>query len=156
MGRLEDVTVPETEVPIPGSKVGLTVRGLSADDIAALYGACTAEIEELFDLFRDGTELGVPGVAKALLDRHIGLACTIIAYANDSPDQAMKVRRLPVATQLQALTDIGHLTIVSTADVKKILASVITGAEGMNDLLTWRGPGSTNDSPNGSGISAES
>lgn len=156
MGRIGDITVPETDVPIPGSKVGLTVRGLSADDIAAIYGGCKDEIDELFDLFRDGQELGLANVVKAIMDRHVGLACNIIAYANDSPDQAAKVRTFPVAVQLQALSEIGRLTIVSTADVKKILASMIEGSEGMNEILAWTGPGSTNDSPNGSGTSVES
>ena len=95
-------------------------------------------------------------VVRAAVERHTGLAGWVIAVANDSPEMAEKAMRLPTVVQLQAVHEIARLSLSSTADVKKILLALLEGAEATADLMEWTGPAITNDSPSGSGKSAES
>lgn len=154
--KLGDIEIPRAEVPLPGSEHTLTVRGLSPVDIGTIYTACRDSVEDLFKTFRESGEQGLESVAREVVENHTGLAGWVIAVANDSPEEAVKAASLPTVTQLQAIQEIVRLTLASTADVKKILSALLRGAEAAADLMEWTGPGTTNDSPSGSGKSAES
>lgn len=67
------------------------------------------------------------------------LVATIIATANDSPDDVESASRIPAPDQIQLLIAIGRLTFGSEDQIKNLVEAILTGVESLTDALETLG-----------------
>lgn len=128
---LGSLTLATKSVEVPGGSV--SVRGLSAQDVAWLVSRHRETIESLFSQLVDETPGEEPaeeptpdledfaGVAEFLLERAPVLLADAIAAAADDRDNAKIALRLPMPAQIELLEAIGELTFVGEGSVGKFL-----------------------------------
>jgi hypothetical protein len=154
---LKGYVVPQTTIPLaPGND--LTVRGLAFADLSKLlvnygpqmillYGQVWNEAKEgTLNAERVGTMI------QTTLTEFPELTAEIIALAADEPDQAPMAAKLPPVRQMEALMAIIGHTLVSEAEVKKLVEIVTDAMERAGDLASNLTSGLT--STTGSGASA--
>jgi hypothetical protein len=114
------------------------VRGLSLPDVAVLVDSHEYVINNIVTKVRTRKEIieAEGGANDEALANLMGdlfmeiirespmLAANIIAICADEPDQMVNASRLPIVTQVEALTAIGDLTFKDMASVKKFVANV--------------------------------
>jgi len=131
---LASYTPPSAKVPI-GSDKTIIVTGLSLQAIEILIRTHLPDIEELFDLFVDGGNLGQDDIKKlavTLATRAPGFTANVIALAAGEPDATANAAKLPFPVQLHALSDIGRLTFAEVGGVKKFMETVAGLLTAMN------------------------
>lgn len=126
---------PATDtVELPGDQT-LVVRGLTTNDLSALFSRYAGDIESVFRLLVDGKSKGSIAVddASATVAQFINsapaIAASVIACgAGDGDDvDAFEIAlSLPFPAQLDALLKIGKLTFGTEKSVKKFLATAST------------------------------
>lgn len=139
MAKLSQITIPSVEVPLPGLDETITVRGLSVNDLERIF---QDHGEGLTELFRDwvaskGLTMPEPAELINMLRQEVpDVLAAMIALANDDPDAAETVSRLPGVVQVSAAIEVLKLTFHSVAELKKILEQAILGMEAVTDLMT--------------------
>ncbi len=133
-------------VDTPGGQIVL--RGLNIQDISAIVGRHSTDLNALFQTIKDGSA-GVSvenfdAVAAFLLQTVPGAAADIIAYAafdpaKDDPaalaDDAMVAFKIEAPVQLLLLEAIGELTFAMEGGVKKALEIVVRMMQGTTTLV---------------------
>jgi hypothetical protein len=117
------------------------VRGLALDDVTALMKSFSSDLEGMIGIYargvnNDQTVAAMTQYAIALAKEAPGLVANVIARASDEPDAVDNARRLSMATQVQALKEIGRLTFEEAGGPKKFF-------ESLNGLLTMVAPTAT-------------
>lgn len=136
MGSLSDIVIPTEEVEV-AKGVTLTLRGLSFLDMATIFQDHAATLDKLYrEHVVERQEMPpTDQLAKALMTEAPEAVAHIIAHANDEPDEAGKVAKLPGIVQVNALLAVAALTFHSEDEVKKLLETVIQGAGVLSNLL---------------------
>jgi hypothetical protein len=154
---LKGYVVPQTSIPLAPDN-NLTVRGLAFADLSKLlvnhgpqmillYGTVWNEAKEgTLNAERVGT------LIQETLTEFPQLTAEIIAIAADEPDQIEMAAKLPPVRQIEALMAIIGHTLVSEAEVKKLVEIVTDAMERAGDLASNLTSGLT--STTGSGASA--
>lgn len=133
-------------VATPGGPIVL--RGLNIQDIAAIIGRHSTDLNALFTTIKNGSA-GVStenfdAVAAFLLQSVPGAAADIIAYAafdpaKDDPaelvEQALVAFKIEAPVQLLLLETIGELTFAMEGGVKKALEIVVRMMQGTTALV---------------------
>lgn len=141
MGSLADVVIPTIEVPLSdGGEQTLTVRGLAYEDFRIVLVEHSDALEGLFQIFIKAKADTLPGfdsIVEHLMVKAPELAAKFIAIANDAPELVGVARKLPALVQTKCLISIAQLTLHSTAEVKKIVETLVTGMENLNEGISW-------------------
>lgn len=140
---LKDIAVETAEV-LAGSG-SFFVRGISPADINAVLTVNRASVEMLFDLaeskgvssLADITETKLADIAQAAVSELPDLIAGIIAQCEDegSIENWMKVRKLPITVQLDALTKIAKLTFTDATNFGVFLGNVMAAARNLRTIL---------------------
>ena len=134
--KLSDVRIPSEDIPFPGDdKQCLTVRGLNFTDIDLLWSLYQEPIEDVFNRFLEGQTADIPTIVRSVVKDAPALAASIIATANDEPEQVKKALMLPLIVQVDALVKIATMTVSSAAAVKKIVDNLDIGMEQTKSTL---------------------
>lgn len=135
MGSLSELTIPTTEVAV-GDKT-LTIRGLSFTDMTEIFRDHAATLESLFQKHIVEKDEMPPAdqLARALMSEAPAVVAQMIANANDEPDEADVVSKLPAVVQAKALAEMAALTFQSEAEVKELLEKLIQGTGVLSSLL---------------------
>lgn len=121
-------------VELPGGHQ-LAVRGLTTNDLSALFSRYAGDIESVFRLLVDGKSKGSIAVddASATVAQFINaapaIAASVIACGAGDGDDAAAFEvalELPFPCQLDALLKIGKLTFGTEQSLKKFVATVST------------------------------
>ncbi len=160
MAHLSALVVRTTEVAVPGGDASITLRGLSANDIAVLMNEHLPEILLAVGTVREKAASGMSAdemklVIETLLSVAPDLVAHIIARASfRDPDPAgarIVAREAPAIFQINALIAVFELTMHSEAEVKKLIETVTNLLLGATDFV--RGAQQMS-SPTGGGQSA--
>lgn len=105
------------------------VRGLALDDIATLMRNHGSDLESMIQIYSDAQNnnaaiAAMANYAIALAKEAPGFVANMIALASDEPDTVDNARRLPMATQVEALKQIGRLTFEEAGGPKKFFESL--------------------------------
>lgn len=127
---LSDFTPETREVPLnkAGDKT-LTVRGLNLDDLTFLVSNHLGDIATGMELYQQHK---TAVIAENSLDRFIvammrvlpDLSAEIIAVACDEPERGDNARKLPLAIQIAALSEIASLTMEEAGGLKNLFAAL--------------------------------
>lgn len=145
MGSLSELQLPTDEVKVPGSETTISVRGLSLTDCSQLLKRHGEQLEIVYQSNIVGQDDIPPAadIAKSLMQSAPDAVAEIIALANDSPEEAKTVRKLPAPVQVEALSKIAVLTFHSEAEVKKLIETVIQGSGILTSLVNSLGSPTT-------------
>ena len=138
MGKLSEIAIPTREVPIPGSTVAITLRGLSTDDLEQVFELHGPQLTGIFNdwVKANGMTMPEPGELIKILRKEVpAVLALMIALANDEPHSVATVGKLPGATQILAAVEVMKLTFHSVAELKKILEAIVLGMEGLSELV---------------------
>jgi hypothetical protein len=130
MGSLADLRLPTAEVEVPGTGITLTLRGLSIADASELMRRHGEALNSVYAETIDGQDQ-LPSaqiIAQTLMKAAPSAVAEIIALANDAPEHADKVAKMPIPVQIEALSEIAILTFHSEAQVGKLVETVILGS----------------------------
>ena len=138
MGLL-NIPIPEAVVKV-GDSEGFAVVGLSPHDIVSVYLRHRKELSEFFDMYSAKVkELGPDIAAELISSRAVSdlistlpnISAEIVAISAGFPisdekfeEAVTKLKRFPLATQMEALTKIAGLTFSSDMPAGKFLAVV--------------------------------
>ena len=131
---LSDIAVP-TEI-ISVGRHSFSVRGLSFEDVTALINRHQIALEALIGMYGKATDADL---LQFLIRESPTLAAQIIALASDEPDQEKAVRRLPLPTQIDALTMVAKLTFEEAGGVKKFAEQLAGLFGGIRKLTPAQG-----------------
>lgn len=137
MGHLSALTLPSREVDVPGSDFKLTLRGLSASDVAILtqkhMPAMVVAFNAVQQKMADGMDASeIESIVALVMQTAPELVAHMILLANDDPDPEAGIvaaSRLPALPQIAALVAVFELTLHSEAEVKKMI-EMLTGVMG--------------------------
>jgi hypothetical protein len=154
VGKLTDLRLPEATIKV--SDGSFTVRGLSFSDLSSLMATHASAISLFFSnamtKFQQNKvnpeDIGL--LAQEAIREFPGLVSAIIAVAadEDTPEGHAMAARLGATVQIEALEQIVILTIVSEAELKKVIEIVTRGTVKLNDRL---GRMALSQPPGGSG-----
>lgn len=140
---LKDITVETAEVLVGSGS--FHVRGISPADINAVLTVNRASVELLFDLaeskginsLADIDEGKLLEVAQAAVGEVPDLIAGIIAQCEDegSIENWMKVRKLPITVQIDALTKIAKLTFTDATNFGVFLGNVMAATRNLRTIL---------------------
>lgn len=129
---LSDWTEERADIELPNGG-SFSVRGLSLADAGLLIRMYRDDIDQLRTAFvgvdprnTDAMAETALQVASELTRTAPEMVATIIAAAADEPTAYEKAARLPLPIQAKVLTEIGRLTFVDAAGLKKFIADVTT------------------------------
>lgn len=125
----------------PGGK--FSVRGLSADDVFALYRRHTGELAAWFEKLGSGEARvslnATTMLAGTLLDTAPLIAAEIIAAGTEAgadDETIADIRKLPLSVQASALEAIGELTFTQEMPPKKLLEIVVRMSRSLSETET--------------------
>ena len=110
--RIADL-LPEPKQVAVGNNKYLEVRGLTLVEITNLLG----RYQDLLVMFIDGGALK----PEQLIAQAPDMVAEIIAIAADAKDELEDVKKLPFATQVEAVSTVWELSV---PDVKKLIESL--------------------------------
>lgn len=134
--ELRQYVIPKATVPLPGKAVdgvkpSFEVRGLCADDLTFLISLHHEPITRALKLYQESREdilaTGrLNGFVLTLIKDFPALIAEVISAANDALDDETRavVRKLPITTQLAAVTEIVRLTVEDAGGLKNLLAEM--------------------------------
>lgn len=128
--NLADITLPQEQVAIPGTKDTFGVGALSFTDIVALFRAHKDIASDMFMRFQgEGADKNkvVMTAIGTMIDEAPDLVCAIISCASGNGfSQIELAKRLPLSSQTKALESIARLTFGRVEDdgVKEFLNTV--------------------------------
>jgi hypothetical protein len=133
---LKDFVIPRSKINLPGRKIDgvqpfFEVRGITLDDMTFLVQQHLAPITKAIKLYQESREDimvsgNLQGFVMTLARDFPNLAAEVISAASDSlDDETRKVAKaLPIATQIQALSEITRLTLEDAGGLKNLLAEM--------------------------------
>jgi hypothetical protein len=134
--ELREYVIPKAAVPLPGkskdgTKPSFEVRGLCADDLTFLISLHHEPITRALKLYQESREdilaTGrLNGFVLTLIKDFPALVAEVISAANDALDDETRavVRKLPITTQLAAVTEIVRLTVEDAGGLKNLFAEM--------------------------------
>jgi hypothetical protein len=140
--QLKDFVIPRSEIALPGPKVdgkkpSFFVRGITLDDMTFLVGQHLGPITRALKLYQESREDvlakgNLQGFIMTLARDFPDLVAEVISAANDSLDDETRkvVRKLPLSTQIIALTEIVRLTLEDAGGLKNLLAEMQATLQG--------------------------
>ncbi len=131
---LTDFVLPTVEVSFPGGS--FAVRGLSLEDVTKLLAAHGPLMEQFFAKYSGAPEsTSALEVGMGLINQAPLLVANIIALAADEEHLVERVRKLPIATQQDALEKIARLTFDASGGPGKFVEAVIRLVSGTTNLM---------------------
>lgn len=127
-----------TDIPLPdgpnGEKNSFTVRGLGLDDFGVLITNNLSAITQAAEAYaihkaEAGNTASLQGFVLIVLRDFPGLMMEVISVAADEP--AAKNKRLPMAVQMAALTEIARLTVIDAGGLGNLLAMLGSALKGV-------------------------
>ena len=111
----------------------ITLRGLSANDIAGLILSQMDCIEQVFDIVEaqgvksvsDLANVNVAEVGQRLMVQVPGFIAAAIAHSASEPEYADKVLHLPAPVQVEAIRHIAELTFNDEAGFREFVGNVV-------------------------------
>lgn len=136
MGSIADLIIPTEEVLV-SEDITITLRGLSFLDLSVIIQDHAKILDKLYhDHIVKRQEMPpTDQLAKALMTEAPDVVAHIIAHANDEPESWEKVQKIAGIVQINCLVSVARLTFHSEAEVKKLMETVIQGAEVLSNLL---------------------
>lgn len=143
---LQDFEVRREDIPLPNSG-SFAVRGLGLNDVTRLMALYGPTLTILFNKFvgdirlKQLTPEAMGFVINEVLKESPEIAFKIIAIAADedgTPGES-KIPQIGIIAQMEALTRIVELTLISEAEVKKlveIVTKALTGTTGVVEGLS--------------------
>lgn len=134
--QLKDYEIPKERIPLPGKAVNgekpfFEVRGLGLDDLTLLIHLHLGPITKAVKLYQEQKEdvLATGNLSEFImtLARDFpALVAEVISAAADSLDDETreKARKLPLPTQLAAMSEITKLTMEEVGGLKNLLAEM--------------------------------
>lgn len=150
---LSEYTVPKEVVPFPGGS--FEVRAISLPDVAILIDVHEYAITLIVDKIQNRKELLQKGIDEQnddavqtvvidlmseLVREAPILIANLIAICADERDSLDNASKLPITSQIDALTKIAKLTFTDLASVKKLAADVMALVRGILPTVNARPP----------------
>lgn len=123
--KLSGISIPERDIPVTGTKQSFSVRALGVADLQLGYDLYAGAIEALYSAFVESDDkLTIPEFVKRVVSESPEVAAFTIAAASDEPGELVIASKLPLLTQIEALTAIAQMTFHSLDALKKTLAQM--------------------------------
>lgn len=124
-----------TKIPLPHDQGEFEVRGLGLDDFSVLLNSNLDGITRAAESYanfrkRSGEVASLQAFTLIVIREFPALMMEVISIAADEPDAA--ATRLPLGTQVAALTEISRLTLVDAGGLGNLLTmlgSVLQGED---------------------------
>jgi hypothetical protein len=157
--QLRDYTIPKAPITLPGKAVNgvkpfFEVRGLCADDLTFLISQHHEPIVRALQSYQENrteflTSGSLDSFVMTLVRDFPALVAEVISAASDSLDDETReiARKLPITTQLSALSEISRLTMEETGGLKNLLAGMrerLADASGVLSEIGLSAPPKTN------------
>lgn len=139
---LKDIKIPTVDVLVSEGN-SFPVRGLSTDDINYLVRAHGSDLKELWDEFLENkvdlSKLAVTEIyplIKVVIGRVPAAMLEMIAIAADADDDDLPtLRKLPIGTQIDAVSKVLGMTLKTDGDWSKTMETVLKMLGGANGAL---------------------
>lgn len=135
---LKDYVIRTESIPL-GAGNSMQVRGLSAIDVAVIFGRHRDAIKQLVAHSDGVTRGGKIGNLDELIDvalvRFPELVAEIICTAADEPEAHTEAMKLAMPIQLEALYQIGNLTFEAEGGPKKAMETLIKVFNGLSGTM---------------------
>lgn len=135
MGLLSELTIPTEEVRVSATQT-VTVRGLSLEDLVALFRTHGQAFESVWADNSGEPGDGMGAMARALLTSAPEAAAEVIALAAGEPESVETAAGLPGPVQVKALCAVATLTFESEEEVGNLMEIVIQGSEVASRLVS--------------------
>ena len=127
---IKDVKIARSTIAAPG-KATFDVRGLCLEDMTFLISRHIGPITRALKMYQESQQDivatgNIQGFVLSVVKDFPALASEVISVAADEhDDEALEIaRRLPIGTQIAALTEITRLTVEEAGGLKNLLAEM--------------------------------